>query len=187
MISSQTADFDIEPKGNLEVLMSKAWIIAGIAFAGLSVTGCAEDSGYYVDAYGQRYDQTRVKCITAPVGYVVPDDVYTAKYGQPWGIRCVAGTIPVVISTGPDGEDVEVPVTPKPPGPPAGKTDDSVFSNTDGAAAIDQYGNVALAGSTIGASANGTKAEDALKNALSIMQSTQQSVYSQVEQDLARN
>jgi hypothetical protein len=167
--------------------MSKACIVASLVTIGVAVLGCSGDTSYYVDASGQKYEAYRVKCITAPVGYVVPDDIYTAKYGQPWSIRCKAGTIPAVISTGPDGEDIEVPVTPRPPRPPAGSVDDSVFADTTGAAAIDQYGNVALAGSTIGASANGTKAQDALKNAQSILQSAQQSVYSQVEQDLAGN
>lgn len=178
--------------------MSKALIGAGFMFAGVILTGCAGNTGYYVDAYGQRYDAGRVKCITAPVGYVVPDDIYMQKYGQPWGIRCTAGKVPAIVSHGPDGTPIDVPVIPVPPVPPKGDpVDVSIFVNSTnpdlpiGAAVVetDKKGNVTIitASPDGGAAVDGMKASDALKISQDIMKQTQDAVHNQVDQDLAKH
>lgn len=176
--------------------MFKAWISAGIMGAAAILAGCVSSGGYYVDAAGQKYDAASVKCITAPIGYVVPDDIYTQKYGQPWGIRCMAGTIPAVIVDGPDGGS-GIPVTPVPPGTPETPLKSvSIFANSTepglpvGASVVttDIKGNttVITASPTGGASVDGMKASDALKQSQEIMKQTQDAVHAQVEKDLAK-
>ena len=178
--------------------MSKAWISAGIMGAAAILAGCVSADGYYVDAYGQKYDATRVKCITAPIGYVVPDDIYTQKYGQPWGIRCTAGKVPAVVHHGPGGDPVDVPVIPVPPVIPEKPVQDvSIFANSTepgqpiGAAVVitDKKGNttVITASPTGGAAVDGMKASDALKQSQDIMKQTQDAVHAQVDKDLAKN
>jgi hypothetical protein len=167
----------------------------GIVLAGAVLTGCAAAPGYYVDAFGQQYDASRVKCITAPVGYVVPDDIYMQKYGQPWGVRCTAGKVPAVVSHGPDGKPVDVPVIPVPPKEEI--VDASIYANSTelglpiGAAVVvkNKKGEVTVitASSEGGAGVNELKASDALKMSQNIMKQTQDSVQNQVDQDLANH
>ena len=165
--------------------MSKAWICICLMAASSFLNGCT-DTSFYVDAQGNRFGASQVKCITAPIGYVVPDDVYTAKYGQPWGIRCQAGMIAAVVVDDPDGNPIDVPVIPKPPGPTPGKPG-SVFAGVEGAAAIDAAGNTAIASSENGyAFANGTTAQDALNFNNNLMRQIQNDVNSQVSKDLGQ-
>jgi hypothetical protein len=192
----------LKAKGNLEVRMSKAWFSGAMTGAAAILAGCVSGDGYYVDAYGQKYDAARVKCITAPIGYVVPDDIYTQKYGQPWGIRCTAGKVPAIVSHDPDGAPIEVPVIPVPPVPPAADPENySLYANSTnlldvvgaGVVVTDKKGITTVivaapdTGSSVKVGDNTLSAKDALKQSQDIMKQTQDAVHAQVDKDLAKN
>jgi len=117
-----------------------------------------------------------ILCVKAPVGYIVPDDVYISKLTGPVYVRCPKNTYPALVQTNKDGSKtiVENPRQDN-PGPPSDKPEYSTagggFAGAGTPNEISVAGNGKAMAIEDGVTTNSTQAKDLVRDVMAAMES----------------